>query len=94
MYIEFSLPSGGKAGSSAQYCRHFINVEVAAWAQKFDIQFRTKTVKYTHRIILNSAQEYTLFGMSFEPQFVKADKFRHWLTNWRFVEPLSIDKHK
>jgi hypothetical protein len=82
MYIEFSLPSG-----HAIIARQLIKAEVSTWAERFDIKFKTKTVKYTYRIILNSAEEYTLFGTSFEPR-------TEWKPTWRFVEPMSVDKDR
>jgi hypothetical protein len=88
MYIEFRLPSGG-GGMAAQYCRYKINNAVREWAERFDIPYKTKTVKYTHRIILTCQEHYTLFGMSFE---IKSVDFLEWTKNWRFVEPMSIDK--
>lgn len=88
MYIEFPLPSGA-GGLAAQHARHAINQCVHKWADKFNIPFKTKTVKYTHRIILTCAEHYTLFGMSFDPS---QEKYATSLSRWRFVEPMSIDK--
>lgn len=91
MYIEFKLPSGGN-GWAAHHVRKTIDDYVEDWALKYNVQFRKKTVKYTHRIIFDNAKDYTLFGMSF---WVDPDKkYHNWLNGWRFVEPMSIDKSK
>lgn len=78
MYIEFRLPS-----SIPWIWQSVIDEDVQKWAEKFDVPYKTKTVKYTHRIILTCQEHYTLFGLSFDPTY-----------DWRFVEPMSIDNSK
>lgn len=92
MYIEFKLPSGGKSGIAALHVRNQIDDYIIDWAEKHSVQFRKKTVKYTHRIIFDRPQDYTLFGLTF---YIDSDiKYHTWLNGWRFVEPMSIDKPK
>ena len=88
MYIEFRLPKNS-SGYTTRHCLYIIETEIQEWAEKFNVPYKTKTVKYTLRIILTCPEHYTLFGMSFEYPYTK---FREWLTTWRFVEPMSIDK--
>lgn len=90
MYIEFRLPTGS-GGFAAHFYRRIIDTEVRNWAKKYNIEFKTKTVKYSFRVILNSAEEYTLFGISFSPNY---KNYSECLTTWRFVEPMSVDKTK
>ena len=91
MYIEFKLPAGG-SGWATIHVRKTIDDYVVDWAEKHKVQFRKKTVKYTHRIIFDRAENYTLFGLTF---YIDSDiKYHNWLNGWRFVEPMSIDKSK
>jgi hypothetical protein len=78
MYIEFQIST-----AIPLLWISAIDNDVHAWAEKFDIPYKTKTVKYTHRVILTCKEHYTLFGLSFDSEL-----------DWRFVEPMSIDKTK
>lgn len=88
MYIEFTLPSGA-GGLAAGHARMLIDNEIREWSEQYGISYKTKTVKYTHRIILTTAEDYTMFGLTFSP---KSKKFVGWLNSWRFVEPMNPPK--
>lgn len=63
MYIEFRLPSGA-GGMAAGHASAMIRRQIAEWAEKHSISYKTKTVKYTLRLCLESDAEYTLFQLS------------------------------
>ena len=76
MYIEFQIST-----AIPRLWQNVIDNDVRAWAEKFDIPYKTKIIKYTYRVILTCQEHYTLFGLSFDSGI-----------DWRFVEPMSIDK--
>ena len=49
MYIVFHLPKGA-GGQTAGYALSLIKEEVARWAQRYDIRYTEKTIKYDHRV--------------------------------------------
>ena len=87
MYIEFELPrSGFIIGSHA---RVVISLEVAAWAEKYQIIYKIKSVKDTLRVILTKSEDYTMFGLTWAPTVNYL-----WAARYRFVEPMKVDKRR
>jgi len=87
MYIEFELPQSGFI--SAYHSSIVISMEVAAWAEQHQISYKIKSVKYTQRVILTKPEDYTMFGLTWNPN---AD--HTWVTRYRFVEPMKVDKRR
>lgn len=88
MYIEFTLPQGAD-GEYAGHARMIIESEIRNWAEKYEMSYKSKTVKYTHRIMLSKLEDYTMFGLTFVP---KSEQFSSWLNRWRLVEPMDPPK--
>ena len=65
MYVEFRLPSGA-GGIAAGHAAHMIRREIAAWAEKYSIPYKTKIHKYTLRLCLESDADYTHFQLSWD----------------------------
>jgi hypothetical protein len=81
MYIEFRLPSGA-GGMAAQYASSVIKKEIKDWAELHSVDYKTKIVKYTLRLCLNSPQEYTHFRLSWNPNHRLAN-------NFDLIEPMN-----
>jgi hypothetical protein len=63
MYVEFQLPSGA-AGQPAIFRIRTLKDQIAAWAEQYNVTYRTKAVKYTFRLSLDREEDYTLFQLS------------------------------
>lgn len=87
MYIEFELPQSGFI--SAQHASTVIGMEVAAWADQHQISYKIKSVKYTQRVILTRSEDYTMFGLTWDPIANYT-----WVTRYRFVEPMKVDNSR
>ena len=62
MYVEFKLPRENyKAGPALLMIRHHI----VEWANKYQINYTEKTVKYTHRLCFDSDEFYDFFALTF-----------------------------
>jgi hypothetical protein len=66
MYVEFRLPNGAGA-MAAGHAASIIRKEIAAWADKYSIPYKTKFHKYTLRLCLESDADYTHFQISWNP---------------------------
>ena len=66
MYIEFRLPNGA-GGMAAGHALHILRQEITTWAAKYDVEFKTKVVKYTMRLCFENPEIYTLFQVSWDP---------------------------
>jgi hypothetical protein len=87
MYIEFELPQSGFI--MPHHASIVISMEVAAWAEQHQISYKIKSVKYTQRVILTKPEDYTMFGLTWNPNV----KYL-WATSYRFVEPMKVDKSR
>jgi hypothetical protein len=67
MYIEFVLPNGA-GGMAAGHAAGALKKEIAAWAEKYSITYKTKIHKYTFRVCLESDEQYTFFQLSWNPK--------------------------
>lgn len=83
MYIEFQLPSGA-GGQTANYALGLVQNKLSAWAEKYNIKYRQKIIKYTLRVTFDSDESYTLFAMT----WVADPKHPSW-TNYRLVTDLN-----
>jgi hypothetical protein len=81
MYIEFRLPQGGQA---ANYAHYVLRNEVKKWAIKYNIQYKTKAIKYTFRVTFDSDECYTLFNLTWIP-----DPHHPSWTNYRLITDLN-----
>jgi hypothetical protein len=63
MYIQFVLPHGG-AGIPAAHKLWALKADIKEWAQRYEIAYRQKTVKHTHRVTFDDDAHYVLFAMS------------------------------
>jgi hypothetical protein len=74
MYIEFRLPNGA-GGMAAGHAAHVIRKEIAEWADKYSITYKTKVHKYTLRLCLESDDAYTHFQLSWNPKIYTGDRY-------------------
>ena len=83
MYLEFRLPQGA-GGLAAAHAQYILRKEIDKWASKYNLQYQTKTIKYTLRVTFNSDEYYTLFGLT----WVTDPKYPSW-TNYRLITDLN-----
>ena len=83
MYIEFTLPQGAY-GMTATYAASTVSKKLAVWAEKYDIKYKTKTIKYKLRVTFDSDDSYTLFGLT----WVLDPKHPGW-TDYRLISDLN-----
>lgn len=74
MYIEFRLPQGAGSG----YALSIIKQEVEKWAERYQIKYTEKTIKYTHRVAFDQDEYYSLFSMTWNPENI--NKYSSWLS--------------
>jgi len=74
MYIEFRLPQGAGAG----YALSTIKQEVEKWAERYQIKYTEKTIKFTHRVAFDQDEYYSLFSMTWNPENI--NKYSGWLS--------------
>lgn len=67
MYIEFKLPQGA-GGATAGHALYEIKREIELWANRYNIRYTQKTIKYTHRLAFDHDETYTLFSMTWSPE--------------------------
>ena len=75
MLIEFPLPSGA-GGMVTAMARNALKQQIQIWAQRHEVEYTEKTVRYTHRLCFDDDRYYTLFMMSWD--------------NWEHFEPRVI----
>lgn len=81
MYIEFSLPTSDIAANNAN---HIINQALHKWADRYNISYNVKNVKYFKRITFDDDAHYSLFAMTWNP-----DHRYYALSKWRIVSDLN-----
>jgi hypothetical protein len=67
VYIEFSLGEG-VGGLPAYRKLEIIKEEIKNWAQRYDVAYTQKTIKYTHRLGFNNEKHFSLFSMTWTPE--------------------------
>ena len=87
MYIEFELPQSGWV--MPHHASVVISLEIAAWAEQYQITYKIKSVKYKQRVILTKPEDYIMFGLTWSPTVNYL-----WATRYRFVEPMKVDKQR
>lgn len=85
MYIEFELPTGA-GGQAAQYVNAMLTRNLATWSTQYDIPYNKKIHKYTVRVTFDDNKYYDFFALTWRPQ---AEHLQTYLTNYRFIEPMS-----
>jgi hypothetical protein len=60
MYVEFELPEFISGASLLLLRRSILD-----WAQKYQIPYTEKTIKYTHRVCFESDEFYSFFAMTY-----------------------------
>jgi hypothetical protein len=83
VYIEFTLPQGA-GGLTAGHALGTVRKQLAAWADKYNVEYKTKTIKYKLRVTFDSDDGYTLFGLTWVPD----PKYPSW-TNYRMISDLN-----
>ncbi len=86
MYIEFELARRDAlmVGLVSWRAENIIDRELVAWSERYQIAYKTKTVKYRKRVTFDSDESYTLFAMTWNTE----RKFRA-LGKWRIVSDLN-----
>jgi hypothetical protein len=88
MYVEFDLPTGA-GGMAAQHINAILLRMFKEWAARYGYTYKTKTVKYTIRLMFEDPNAYTTFGLTWNPEY---KEFQSWLMRYRFVEPMNPPK--
>ncbi len=83
MYIEFTLPQGA-GGMTATHALNIVYKQLAIWANKYDVNYKTKTIKYKLRVTFDSDDCYTLFGLT----WTLDPKHPSW-TNYQLISDLN-----
>jgi hypothetical protein len=83
VYIEFTLPQGA-GGLTAGHALGTVHKQLATWANKYDVNYKTKTIKYKLRVTFDSDDTYTLFGLT----WILDPKHPSW-TNYRVISDLN-----
>lgn len=88
MYIEFRIPSGG-GGMPAQYANYWLRQNLQAWSERYNVEYRTKHIKYTVRVTFDDDKMYDFFAMTWRP---KSQHMQNVLEQYRLIEPMNLDK--
>jgi hypothetical protein len=83
MYIEFTLPQGA-GGLTAGHALGTVNKQLATWANRYNVNYKTKTIKYKMRVTFDSDEYYTLFGLT----WTMDSKQPSW-TDYRMISDLN-----
>jgi hypothetical protein len=83
MYIEFALP-GGSGGMAAAMASQKLDQAIKAWASRYEIEYRTKNVKYKKRVTFDDERCYEFFLLTWQP----VDQQNFW-TTYRLVTDLN-----
>lgn len=86
MYIEFELSRRDAlmVGLVAWRAENIIDRELVAWSERYQIAYKTKTIKYRKRVTFDSDESYSLFAMTWNP-----DRKFQVLSKWRIVSDLN-----
>lgn len=66
MFVEFTL-SNEHAGPELLLIRYHL----VKWAEQYQISYVEKTVKYTHRVCFDDDSKYTIFQLTWMPEWPK-----------------------
>ena len=84
MYIEFTLPHGS-AGQAAAHSLLLIRRQLVDWSIQHNIPYKEKLVKYVLKVTFDDPNNYTFFGLTWEPKSYAAGRYR-------LVEPMNPPK--
>lgn len=84
MYIEFGLPRE-PTGQMAGLTTSLLNRYLREWAEKYQIAYTKKNHKFTVRVTFDEDRFYDFFAVTWNPD----SKFKEYLLNYRFVEPMK-----
>ena len=69
---------------TAVYASGTVRKQLATWANKYDVNYKTKTIKYKIRVTFDLDEYYTLFGLT----WVLDPKHPAW-TDYRLISDLN-----
>jgi hypothetical protein len=81
VYIEFTLPQGA-SGLAAQLANAAISKALIDWAEKYNIVYVKKNIKYAVRVTFEDERLYSHFALTWNP------KQNHQL-KFRLIEPMK-----
>jgi hypothetical protein len=81
MYIEFTLPTGA-GGLAAQLANAAISKALVIWAEKYNVVYVKKNIKYIVRVTFEDEHLYSHFVLTWNP------KQNHQL-KFRLIEPME-----
>ena len=85
MYIEFTLPTGA-GGLAAQLANGAITVALVLWAEKYNVIYVKKNIKYIIRVTFEDESLYSHFALTWNPNQNHQLKFR-------LIEPMESRQH-
>ena len=62
MYIAFDLPQSGAYTATLGA----LKIAIARWAERYQIPYTQKTIKFTHRLGFNRDEYFSLFSMTWD----------------------------
>ena len=83
MYIEFAWAKDG-GGQTAAHALGTVIPKLDTWANKYDINYKTKIIKCKLRVTFDLDEYYTLFGLT----WVLDPKYPSW-TDYRLISDLN-----
>jgi hypothetical protein len=83
MYIEFAWSKDG-GGQTAAHAVGTVSKKLAIWANKYNVEYKTKIIKCKLRVTFDLDEYYTLFGLT----WVLDPKYPSW-TNYRLISDLN-----
>ena len=81
MYIEFTLPTGA-GGLAAQLAIGAISKALVIWAEKYNVTYVKKNIKYIIRVTFEDESLYSHFALTWNPTQNHQLKFR-------LIEPMK-----
>lgn len=81
MYIEFALPTGA-GGLAAQLANAAISKALVIWAEKYNVVYVKKNIKYLVRVTFEDENLYSHFVLTWNPAQNHQLKFR-------LIEPMK-----
>ena len=81
MYIEFTLPTGA-TGLAAQHANAAISTALVIWAEKYNVAYVKKHIKYCVRVTFEDENLYSHFVLTWNPAQNHQLKFR-------LIEPME-----
>jgi hypothetical protein len=84
MYIEFDLPFGSATANAWDMVNQKLDQALKAWANRYEIEYRTKNVKYKKRVTFNDERCYEFFLLTWK----SVDQQNFW-TTYRLVTDLN-----